>query len=144
MADSGEWTLAIGCRKAAIQIAIRLPFAVAICWAGFWLLKKLIESIEGGIQQEISHVGMGLLLAFGVAAGAAAGLVLSRKLSEGTGLPGNHLLLAICIPLVAGLLVLQLIVGSVSPEWTMVSAAQFTISGIAGCIMMWWQMHMDS
>jgi len=144
MVDSSEWTLATGCRKAAVQIAVRLPLAVAICWGGFWLLRELIESIEGGIHQEISQIGMGLVLAFGVAAGAAAGQVLSRKLSEGTGLFGNYLLLAICIPLVVGLWALQQIVGSVSPEWTEISVWLFSITGIAGCIMAWWQLNMDS
>ena len=144
MADNGDWTLGIGCRKAAVQIAVRLPLAVAISWGGFWLLRKLIGWMEGEIHQEINTIGMGLIVALGVAAGAAAGQILSRKLSEGTGLLGKYLLFLTCVPFVAGLWALQQIVGSTSPEWTNISFWLFSIAGFAGCVMAWWQFSLDS
>ena len=144
MADNGAWTFGIGCRKAAVQLAIRLPIAVAICWGGFWLLRKFIGWMEGEIHQEINNIGMGLLVLFGVAAGAAAGQILSRKLSEGTGLFGNILLFLTCVPLVAGLWALHQIVGSTSAEWTEISFWLFSITGIAGCVMAWWRLGLDS
>ncbi|MDP6542626.1 MAG: hypothetical protein QGH60_01460 [Phycisphaerae bacterium] len=144
MADNSDWTLAIGCRKAAVQIAIRLPLAIAVCWGGFWLLRKFIAWMEGEIHQEITNIGWGLVLVIGLGAGVIAGQILSRKLSEGTGLFGNHLLLPTCVPLVAGLWCLQQIVGSTDAGWTQVSFWLFAVTGIAACIMAWWQFGLDS
>jgi hypothetical protein len=144
MSDSGDWTLGIGCRKAAVQIAIRLPLAVAVGWGGFWLLRTFIGWMEGEIHREINNIGMGLIVGLGVAAGAAAGLILSRKLSEGTGLVGNHLLLPTCVPFIAGLWCLQQLVGSTSADWTQISFWLFSITGVAGCVMSWWRFSLDS
>jgi hypothetical protein len=144
MTESGDWTIAIGCKKAALHLAVRTPLALATCWGGFWLLLKFIGWMSSEINQEITNIDMGLIVVIGIVAGVIAGQILSRKLVESTGLVGTYLLAAACIPLIAGLWALQQIVGSTAAEWTYISWWLFCVSGIAGCIMAWWQIGLDS
>jgi uncharacterized membrane protein YeaQ/YmgE (transglycosylase-associated protein family) len=144
MTDNGDWTIAVGCRKAAVQIAIRLPLALATCWGGFWLLRTFTSWMATEMNRRTTLVDDGLILVIAVVAGWIAGQILSRKLSEGTGLFGNPLLLATCIPFIAGLWMLQQFVASTAPFWTDISLYQFSLIGIVTCIVAWRQFGMDS
>ncbi|MBT3198704.1 MAG: hypothetical protein HN350_02210 [Phycisphaerales bacterium] len=144
MADNNDWTPAIGCRKAAIQIAVRLPLALAVAWGGFWVLQKFVGWTESATQQENASVDGIIIFLIAIVAGALAGQILSRKLSEDTGLFGTPLLAATCIPFLVGMWIFQQIVGSSYPEWVHVTFWLFSETAIAGSVMAWWQFGLDS
>jgi hypothetical protein len=144
MTDNGDWTIAVGCRKAVLQIIIRLPLALATSWGGFWLLRAFTGGMPSEMNREITIIHDGPLLVIAMVVGWIAGQILSRKLSEGTGLFGNPLLLATCIPFIAGLWMLQQFVASTASDWTNVSFWQFSFTAVATCITAWLQFGLDS
>ena len=81
MADKNDWTIAIGCRKAVVQMIVRLPIALGVCWGGFWALQKFVLWMEGQIGREITRIDQLLILAVAMVAGIAAGQILSRGFS---------------------------------------------------------------
>ena len=85
-----------------------------------------------------------MIVAVGIAAGVVAGQILSRKLSEGTGLFGTPLLLATCAPFAVCNWLLQQYVGSNYAEWTHVTFWLFSVTAVSGCVMAWWQFGLDS
>lgn len=130
-----EWTPTIGWLKAAWQIPVRVAIALALAWAGLWLLRSFIGWLEVEMNEKINGVGWGMILLLAVAFGSLAGLVVSRKLSEGTGLVGSHLLLPACGLLVAGLCGLHWVTASYLPVWERISFYLFGMMGIVACAM---------
>lgn len=98
---------------------------------GLWLLRLLLDSVAESASVEINRVGLGLILAFGVAAGCIAGLILTVKLSDSTGLFGGPLWAAVSIPFVAALIAVGGIINAADPQWQRIVFYHFGISGIA-------------
>jgi hypothetical protein len=144
MADKNDWTIAIGCRKAVVQMIVRLPIALGVCWGGFWALQKFVLWMEGQIGREITRIDQLLILAVAMVAGIAAGQILSRGFSGATGLIGNHLLGPTCVLLLIGLWQLHRIVRVNYAEWAHIAFWLFLVIAINACVTAWWQFSQDS
>ncbi len=144
MTDNGDWTLAIGCRKAAIQIAVRVPLALATCWAGFWVLRSFLEWMHNEMNRQEIYVDDGLITVVGVVAGICSGQILARGLSDGTGLIGDHLLLPAFVPFLAGAWQLQRIAESNCPEWSDLSLVLYAWTAIIAGVTAWRRLSRDS
>ena len=144
MSNDDNWTPVVGWTRAAVQIPIRAVVAVALAWAGLWLLKAIIASMEKAIAQEITVIGMGLIVLIGVVFGVAGGVALARKLSEQTGLIGSHLIVPVCGLFVVGLALLDRALVSTAPDWQQISAWLFMVTAVAGCAYAVKQLLLDS
>ena len=93
----------------------------------------MIGWLEQESHQEISTVAGGLIALFGGGTGLAGGFVLSRGLSDSTGLIGSHLIAPACVPFVLGLFALHHIAVLTPPTWQNVAFYLYGTNAIATC-----------
>lgn len=133
MTVGDDWTLARGWTKAAVQIPLRTIGALVIAWMGLGLLRVLIQALEADLGQNISTIGMGLIVLLGLGTGLPAGLVLCRKLTESTGLLGWHLIAPACLPFLLGLVVLYQVSALTPPTWQPIAFYEYSLTALAAC-----------
>jgi hypothetical protein len=104
MTKDDDWTVWTGWRKASWRLPVRVGSACGICWGGFWLVLLLVSSLEKLGGESSAKVPLGLLVLVGAVCGWIAGIVLSRKLAEGTGLLGRQLVFPVIGLLAFGLI----------------------------------------
>ena len=144
VAGEDDWTPIVGWRKAAMELPLRLIVALAVSWAGLWSLERLMRYLaEQAGADSLSAPGE-IVIVFGAVAGVIAGVIMSRKLAERTGLLGKQLILPVYMVLVTGLVALHKIIGHVRADWHGASFLLLGACGIAGCLYAGVRLYLDS
>ncbi len=94
-----EWTPTRGWIKAGIHLPIRSAIGFGVVIALAWMLNAMLDSVGAEDIGSIWPFGLGAI------GGAAAGLAVSLKLDESTGLAGRTLFLPAVVILLAALVI---------------------------------------